>query len=177
MHRGVVDAQAEHAAEPEHHAGKVFSAHVLVQPQDGVGIACASRGQAGGGELRIELSVVVDLAVEDDAHTAVPAPHGLVAAGDIDDGQAGHAKGEVLADKGSRVVGTTMVDHLEHRPNDARGALGGPEDSGDTAHAAWTSFAPAPSGLRHANRSRFRFRGSEGLIAARASRSSVEAGR
>ena len=89
-----------------------------------------------------------------DADGAFLAPHGLVPTGDVDDGQSRHAEGEVIADIGPAVVGPTMVDDIEHGTDDVGGDVGRAEHTGNTAHAAWTSSAPAATLTGQAGRAR-----------------------
>ncbi len=63
-------------------------------------------------------------------------PHRLVTTGEIDDAESSHAEGEVVADPGAFVVGSTMRDGIGHRL-DRRTQLLSAETAGyagNTAH-------------------------------------------
>ena len=80
---GVPDEEGEHAAQP---VDDVLAPQV-VAGDDRLGVALGREGRALGGQLRPQLQVVVDLAVEDDPVPAVGVGHRLVAVLDVDEGQ------------------------------------------------------------------------------------------
>ena len=73
-----------------------------------------------GDELRAQLPVVVDLAVEDHANRAVFVADRLVAAGKVDDAQPAHAERRAVADEHALVVWAAVTDDVTHPPQAMR---------------------------------------------------------
>src|SRR4029079_14510121 len=79
-------------------------------------------------------AVVVDLAVEDDPGAAVLVGHGLMAAGEVDDGQAPHGEAGLPQQHGAVVVRAAVNEGGAHPLQDRRI---GPEEvplAADSAH-------------------------------------------
>jgi hypothetical protein len=130
----VPQGEGEHAAEVVH----AIHAPLLPGVDDGLRVGAGLEGMAQGGEFRDEVHEVVDLAVEHHGHRAVLVEHGLLAGGDVDDGQAAMAEAQARFQVQARLVGAAMplhvVDAAQHVPVD--GALVTQvENSGDAAHA------------------------------------------
>ena len=134
----VPDRDGVHAFEPE---------PGIVTPVDEAreqrfGVALRPEREPGRGELGAQVEVVVDLAVEDDRVAAILRGDRLMAAGDVDDGEATHAEAEIAVDELAAVVRSAMDDAVALR--DDRLARDGPSTPavppGDAAHAS----APAP---------------------------------
>jgi hypothetical protein len=107
---GVPDGEREHAAEPVDHLLPV----VLVQVDEGFGVAARAKPVAPALQLRAERVVVVDLAVEDDHDRAVLVGDRLVPAGHVDDAEPAHADRDARADVAPFVVGPAMKDGAAH---------------------------------------------------------------
>ncbi len=89
---GVPQGQGEHAPQML----EAVDAVLLVGVDDGLGVRVGLEAMTAVLELLAEILEVVDLAVEDDADGAVFVVDRLVAAGDVDDGQAAHAQADVI---------------------------------------------------------------------------------
>jgi hypothetical protein len=78
--------------------------------------------------------VVVNFAIEDDADRAVGGPHGLAAAGEIDDGEAAVAEvdGGLFVNPMAVGIGAAMRDGARHALE--IGALAAAHESGYSAH-------------------------------------------
>ena len=76
-------------------------APLLVGVHDGLGIGIRVERVPVRDELRAQLAVVVDLAVEDHPDGAVFVANRLVAAGEVDDAQAAHAERRAIAPRTS----------------------------------------------------------------------------
>src|SRR5262245_35462107 len=59
--------------------------------------------------------VIVDFAVVDNPNSAATVPHRLVAAGQVDNAEPAHSKGEVFSDPRTFVIRSTMRDGHIHR--------------------------------------------------------------
>ena len=81
---------------------------------------CVVEAVAEGLELRPELAVVVDLAVEDDRQVARTAGHRLVAGREVDDRQPTESQGDRVGDEVAVVVGTAVPDLVGHGADDRR---------------------------------------------------------
>ena len=132
----IEDRKPKHAPQLPHHLGHRPPPYAFVEANERLGIAVRAELLALCGQCGVDLAVVVELPVVDDAHRAIVIPHGLVSTGQVDDRQAGHAEGEVIADVVAHVIGTSVPDDLEHRPDEAARLVAGAEDTGDTAHGA-----------------------------------------
>ncbi len=99
------------------------------------GLAVAGGGEAGVGEAVAELAVIVDFAVGDQGGRA--GVEGLVAACDIDDGEAGVDQGNAADDGVAGAVRAAMGEGAgeggEDRRVGRRGG-GGQDEAGDAAH-------------------------------------------
>ena len=87
-------------------------------------------------ERRAQLEVVVDLAVLDDLDRAVLVPDGLVAAGEVDDGETARRQGDRAVDERARAVRAAVAQRLVHgleRPR-VDGASVERGESADPAH-------------------------------------------
>ena len=108
----VVDGDGEHAVEPAQ-AGDAFA---LVQAQDDLGVRMRVQPHALGAQLGRQFDVVEDLAVLHHGDLAVVADKGLVAAAQVDDGQApvadGHATRRAVVD--AFVVRAAVHQGLRH---------------------------------------------------------------
>ena len=114
----VEQRKGEHAAELFEHRLAVL----LVEMHQHLGVRVGAENVAGGGELRGEFDVVVDLAVEDDADGPVFVPDRLPAALEVDDAQPPHAERQARCDMRARAVGAAMHDAREH-PIEPRGGF------------------------------------------------------
>ena len=112
----------------------------LVQPQNRLGVAaCPQRHTLEQRTLR-KLTGVVDLAVVDDAQAPSRRPHRLMSTLPVEDRQSGRAEREIGADERAGVIGSAMLDGLQHPLDQRRRALRVPEDPGDPAHADLSSL-------------------------------------
>jgi hypothetical protein len=93
---------------------------------------------SGGFELRPDVRMVVDLAVEDDPDRLVLVRQRLMAGRQIDDAQPAVAERRLIVHEQSRIVWAAMRDDVAHR-DDARAVVSVqptcPYDSRDPAHA------------------------------------------
>ena len=97
-------------------------------------------------QLRSQLGEVEELAVEHGGDLARPRCDRLMAAGDVDDAEAAHAKGDTRVDAVPRLVGATVLDRRGHggerrRPHRARSRIAG-GDAADSTHARPTEWTP-----------------------------------
>src|SRR5688572_4358509 len=111
LRRLVPHGQAEHALEI---LEGVAATH-LPGVDDGLRVRAGPEDVAGGGETAGQLTVVVDLAVEDDPRAAVLAGHRLMAGVEIDDVEAPDAEPGRPADDEAGTVRTTMGETIGHR--------------------------------------------------------------
>ena len=109
---------------------------------DGLGVAVGMELVTSLDQFGTELLEVVDLAVERDGDAAVSILHGLMALGDINDGKATEAHGDVVVDEIAVLVGTTVNDAVGHVLNDAAIGFGIVIDGGEANESAHES---APS--------------------------------
>jgi hypothetical protein len=114
-------------------------APLLPGVEDDLGVALGAEAVAGGDELRAQLDVVEDLAVEDDPQSLVLVGHRLLAAGQIDDRQAGVGQPGARVAVGPELVGPAVVHRPQH-PGQSRGlgsrAVAQRDQTGDATHAA-----------------------------------------
>ena len=71
-------------------------------------------------QLAAQLSIVVDLAIENELDVAAIGRHWLVTTGRIDHGQSAHAQQHARVVMEAGVVGATMADRIVHGLSDAR---------------------------------------------------------
>ena len=121
---------------------------LLVEVHEHFGVALGGEPVAASLELGPKLAVVVDLAVLDDPDRLVLVADRLIAAREIDDGQASRSEADVAVDVRATAVGAAVNEGLVHRSQD----LGidpfavEPRDSADSTHA--TSVVRRGSKLR-----------------------------
>jgi hypothetical protein len=112
--RLVPQRNAEHAAQaPE----GIFSP-LFVGVDDRLGITGGRETMAERFELRAQLEVVVDLAVEDDPDRAGLVVDRLAAAGKVDDAQSPHAQADARLHVDSLVVRPPVPDDFAHAVNE-----------------------------------------------------------
>ena len=109
---GVIDGDREHAVQARHKA----HAFALVQAQQHLGVGLTFELHALGAQFGGEFDVVEDFAVLHHGDLAIVADKGLVAAAQVDDGQAPvanrHAALRLLPD--ALVVGASVYQLLRH---------------------------------------------------------------
>jgi hypothetical protein len=86
--RGIPDRKGEHAAQLR----DAVRAELLVEVEDGLGVAVGAQHVPAGYEPAAQLLVVVDLAVEDDRFGAVFVEDRLLAPGQVDDTEPSHSE-------------------------------------------------------------------------------------
>ncbi len=114
---------------------------LLVEMDEDLGVAARLQHVAGGAQLALEVEVVVDLAIEDDADRAVLVPDRLRAALEIDDAEPPHAEREPVRRREvrARAVRPAVDDPAEHLAEQAlRFRLGKRtiDESCDAAHGS-----------------------------------------
>ena len=110
---------------------------LLVEMDDRFRIGIGGETVPAGLQIRSELPIIVDLAVEDDPDRPILVRNRLMAAGDVDDAEPAHPEAHGAVHVDAFVVGTPVNDGLTHRPDDSRLDLLVPvviELSGDAAH-------------------------------------------
>src|SRR6266516_231637 len=123
---------------------------LLVEMENGFGVALGRERVSAGQEPAAELPVVVDLPVEDDDLRAILVEDRLAPARQIDDAEPPHPEADGARYIDALVVRPPMPDRVAHPPN--RGSGGGPRgvsvyDSDDTAHAnVFSKREAAPRG-------------------------------
>ena len=130
----VVEAKGKHAAEALH-AGR---APGLPGVEDHLGVAVGAEFVAQAPQFYHQLAEIVDLAVVADAEIAVGAEHGLLAAGQVDDGQAPVGQAQARLRVQAAFVRTAMELGLVHGGEQfaIRLALPGEiKNAGDATHA------------------------------------------
>ncbi len=90
------------------------SSKLIVSVDDRFRVAVGVERVAEFFEFLAEFEIVVDLAVEDDPRAAILIVDGLLAALQIDDGEASHRESDGTVDVKTVLVGTTMPDRLAH---------------------------------------------------------------
>jgi hypothetical protein len=106
----VVDHDREHAVQRL----REVRAALLVQVDEHFRVRVRLETVAATLELRAQLAVVVDLAVEEHTGRAFLVEDGLVAGGEVDDGEAPHAQREATLHQVARVVGTPVRHGVAH---------------------------------------------------------------
>ena len=112
-------------------------APLLPGVDDDFGVALGAEDVAERGELRDQLLVVVDLAVEDDDDAAVLVEERLLAGGEVDDREPPVPEAEPGLEVRGALVGAAMVLALVHARDEVardRAAPAGVEDADDAAH-------------------------------------------
>ena len=110
---------------------------LLVEMNDRFRIGIGGETVPASLQIRSELPIIVDLAVEYDPDRPVLVRQRLMAAGDVDDAEPAHPEAHGAVHIDAFVVGTPVNDGLTHRPDDSRLDLLVPvviELSGDAAH-------------------------------------------
>ena len=108
-----------------------------VRDQEGLGVGARPERLTESLQLRLDLRVVVDLAVEDDRQPSVLGRHRLVARGrEVEDREPSVSQRRRAQDHDPFVVGTPMTQETGHRRGQgARGSrLGEIDDARDAAH-------------------------------------------
>src|SRR5262249_7435184 len=115
--RAVENDEGPHAVEALDEA--VAPLAVAVEEDLGVGMV-GDESATMHLQLRAEVGVVVDFAVEDDADLAVGGPHGLRAAAEVDDGEAAVAEedGGTFGEPVTFGVGSAVADGVGHALED-----------------------------------------------------------
>ena len=111
---------------------------LLVEVQVDLGVARRSEAMPAPFERRAQLEVVVDLAVLDDLNGAVLVPDGLVAAGEVDDGETARRQSDRAVDERARAVRAAVAQRLVHALERPRvdGASVERGESADPAHGS-----------------------------------------
>src|SRR5208282_2116167 len=89
-------------------------AHLFVEMNDDFGVGVSVEAVASAFEFGAEFGKVVNLAVVYDPGGAVFIENGLMASGEIDDGEAAHAQTSAVGDVESLIVGAAVHDLLAH---------------------------------------------------------------
>ncbi len=108
----VMDGDGEDAVEPPQHGGPFLE----VETEHHLGVRSTPEGVPLRLELRPQLPVVVDLAVEDELHRPLRGPHRLVAERrEVDDREAGMPEADArgAVDEDSLIVGAAMPHRLD----------------------------------------------------------------
>src|SRR5262249_16219545 len=104
----IPEGQREHATQAAHEV----EAFGFVEVDETFRVRARTKGMARSVELRAQLRVVVDLAVEHDGDGLVLVPDRLTPGVEVDDGEPAHAERESSFDEGALVVGPTVLDDL-----------------------------------------------------------------
>src|ERR1035441_2568295 len=115
----IPDGKGEHAAEAENACGAVL----LVGVEDSFGIGASGVAVAGLFQGGAEGGVIEDFAVEDDKLRRVFIGHRLVAARDIDNGEASEPEGGPRVAVITGIIGAAVADGVRHALDD-RGRVG-----------------------------------------------------
>ena len=110
----VPDGKGEHAAKAENAIGAVL----LVGVEDGFGVGAVGVAVSGLEEGGAEIGVIEDFAVEDDEMGRIFIGHGLVAAGDIDDGETAESEGGPGVAVVTGIIGAAVADGVRHTLDD-----------------------------------------------------------
>ncbi len=116
----IPDGEGEHAAE----ALDAIGAVLFVGVENGFGVGAVGVAVSGLFESGAQAGVIEDFAVEDDEFRLVLVGHGLVAAGEVDDGEAAEAEGGPRVAVIAEIVGAAMAGHGIGHPLD--GSEGNP---------------------------------------------------
>ena len=143
---GVPDREAEHAAQARDGGGSPLLVGVHDRFRVGGGIETVP----GGFELAPELTVVVDLAVEDDPDGAVFVVNRLVPSRQIDDAQTPHSQRHAVGRINSLIVRAAVPDDVTHLMRKRmrcirRQRIAGRsrfDEPGDAAHTINSPFSP-----------------------------------
>ena len=137
----VPDCEREHAAE----VIDAGIAPLLVGMDDGFGVATRPVAMTGGFELRADVGVVVDLAVEDDPDRPVFVRQRLMAGCHIDDAQPAMGQTGEVVDVDAGFVRATMPDDVPHRTQPRPLLWLQPVRSDDSGNSAHTIRDPGPA--------------------------------
>src|ERR1700722_10017258 len=110
----VPDGEGEHAAQVLNAVVAVF----FVKMDDGFGVATGAVNMSARFELRAQVGVVVDFAVEDDPDGSVFVTQRLLAGGEIDNAQATHTQRGRTVDADAFIIGATVGNSIAHSPQD-----------------------------------------------------------
>ena len=140
----IPDSEREHAA-------KVLDAVLailLVEMNDGFGVALGAIVMAARDQALAQNAVVVDLAVENDPKCAVFVAERLVAGRKIDDAEAAHAQTYPLVDEHPVIVRTPVGHDVAHAAHQGRVGPGVSTELKDSCNAAHDVSSPLQAGLR-----------------------------
>ena len=115
----IPDGEGEHAAE----ALDAIGAVLFVGVEDGFGVGAVGVAVSGLFEGGTQAGVIEDFAVEDDEVGVILIGHGLMAAGDVDDGEAAETEGGPGVAVVAEIIGAAMADGVRHTLDD-RGRVG-----------------------------------------------------
>jgi len=93
---------------------RAVDAVLIVSVHDRFGVAVGVELVTELFQLRTEFEVVVDLAVEDDSRRAILVVNGLLAAFEVDDGEAAHREADGTVDVVSVFVRAAMTNRIAH---------------------------------------------------------------
>jgi hypothetical protein len=127
----IPQGDGEHTVQP----GRKRDTLRLIQMDDALGVGTGAEGVSLLLELGAQGRVVVDLAVEDGPDGAVLVGEGLVAGGEVDNGEAAMAEKRRRVGMKALVVGTAVADGIRHAL-DARVGLLGLEITQESAYPA-----------------------------------------
>ena len=86
--------------------------------EDGFGVGAVGVAVPGLDECGAEIGVIEDFAVEDDEAGRIFVGHGLVAAGDVDDGETAEAEGGPGVAVIAGIIGAAVADGVRHTLDD-----------------------------------------------------------
>src|SRR5690606_1194364 len=138
----IMEGEGEHPPQPLQHLGPPG----LVAFQDDFGIAARAEGMPGGLQLRAQLRVVVDFAVEDQGEASATADHGLIAGRHVDDAEPAMAQDQTVILVEAALI-RTPVEHGRAHPFAGRTRLGTEPAAGAvySAYAAHRKAKPPAS--------------------------------
>jgi hypothetical protein len=119
---------------------------------DHFGVRPALEAVAAPLELGAQLVEIVDLAVEDHRHRPVFIEHGLVAGGEVDDGQPAVTQPDPAPEMHAVGVGASMRHHGGHAPDQLRIYWIPRIDVGDSRDAAHGQAAFCATSVRYSSR-------------------------
>ncbi len=143
----VPERDGKHAVELR----EALDAELDVAAQDDFAVRLRAEHVAAGLQLRTQLAVVVDLAVEDEMDLAGFVLHRLMAGRQVNDRQASHADQRLIVAIVACIVGAAMPDRVVHSMDDGvrrQHAASCRDDADDAAHhgaPGWTATSPSTS--------------------------------